>query len=71
MNIDTHWHVIVPTMTRELSGGSEPWRPSVRWQNGEQIVELASEVRPQLRLCLAGFCDELASSTLIVRPPCE
>lgn len=44
MNIDTHWHVIVPTMTRELSGGSEPWRPSVRWQNGEQIVEIGGRV---------------------------
>ena len=38
MNIDTHWHVIVPEITRE-TGSGEAWRPSVRWEEGRQLVE--------------------------------
>ncbi len=39
MIVDIHAHVIVPEITRE-SGGDEPWRPSVRWEDGAQVVEL-------------------------------
>jgi aminocarboxymuconate-semialdehyde decarboxylase len=37
--VDVHAHVIVPEITRDAGG--EPWRPSVRWEDGEQVVELA------------------------------
>jgi len=43
MNIDAHWHVIVPEMT-QASGGSESWRPRVSWENGIQLVELGGRV---------------------------
>ena len=51
MNIDAHWHVIVPEMTRPAAGG-EPWRPSVRWENGIQLVELGGRV---LRSAVSEF----------------
>ena len=38
MIVDVHAHVIVPEITREV-GGDEPWRPSVRWEDGAQVVE--------------------------------
>jgi aminocarboxymuconate-semialdehyde decarboxylase len=37
--VDVHAHVIVPEITRQ--GGDEPWRPSVRWEDGDQVVEHA------------------------------
>jgi aminocarboxymuconate-semialdehyde decarboxylase len=37
--VDVHAHVIVPEITREA--GDESWRPSVRWDDGEQVVERA------------------------------
>jgi aminocarboxymuconate-semialdehyde decarboxylase len=37
--VDVHTHVIVPQITREA--GDEAWRPGVRWEDGEQIVEHA------------------------------
>lgn len=43
MIVDVHAHVIVPEITRE-AGGDEPWRPSVRWEDGVQLVELAGQV---------------------------
>lgn len=54
MIVDVHAHVIVPEMTAE-AGGSEPWRPSVRWQDGVQVVQLGgrairSAVREFVRL---------------------
>ncbi|MFB3739007.1 MAG: amidohydrolase family protein [Candidatus Velamenicoccus archaeovorus] len=39
MIVDVHAHVIVPEITRE-HGGDEPWRPSVRRDDGAQLVEL-------------------------------
>src|SRR6266511_3217580 len=42
MIVDVHAHVIVPEITRE-AGGDEPWRPSVRWEDGTQIVELGGQ----------------------------
>jgi len=51
VTVDTHWHVIVPEMTREAvtgtgphGGGEQPWRPSVRWEGDTQIVELGGRV---------------------------
>ena len=38
MIVDVHAHAIVPEITREH--GDEPWRPSVRWEDGAQVVEL-------------------------------
>lgn len=43
MIVDVHAHVIVPQMTRE-AGGDDPWRPSVRWDDGAQIVELGGKI---------------------------
>jgi aminocarboxymuconate-semialdehyde decarboxylase len=37
--VDVHAHVIVQEITREAGGDS--WRPSVRWDDGEQVIELA------------------------------
>ncbi|HUX22420.1 MAG TPA: amidohydrolase family protein [Spirochaetia bacterium] len=45
MTLDAHWHVIVPEMTRE-AGGTEGWRPSVRWEDGSQLVELRGRTIP-------------------------
>jgi len=42
MIVDVHAHVIVPEITRE-AGGEEPWRPSVRWEDGTQLVELGGQ----------------------------
>jgi aminocarboxymuconate-semialdehyde decarboxylase len=41
--VDVHAHLIVPEITRE-AGGDEPWRPSVRWEDGAQVVELGGQV---------------------------
>lgn len=43
MIVDVHAHIIVPEITRE-AGGDEPWRPSVRWEDGVQLVELAGQM---------------------------
>lgn len=43
MIVDVHAHVVVPEVTRE-AGGDEPWRPSVRWEDGGQVVELGGKV---------------------------
>lgn len=49
MIVDVHAHVIVPEITRE-AGGTEPWRPSVRWDDGAQVVELGGrEIRSAVR----------------------
>lgn len=37
MVIDTHIHIIVPEITLEAAP-DETWRPSVTWENGEQVV---------------------------------
>src|SRR6266508_1597586 len=42
MIVDVHAHVIVPDITRE-AGGDEPWRPSVRWEDGAQVVEFGGQ----------------------------
>ncbi|HEX9122783.1 MAG TPA: amidohydrolase family protein [Actinomycetota bacterium] len=42
MIVDVHAHVIVPEITRE-AGGDEPWRPSVRREDGAQVVELGGK----------------------------
>ena len=42
MIVDVHAHVIVPEITKG-SGGDEPWRPSVRWEAGVQLVELGGK----------------------------
>jgi aminocarboxymuconate-semialdehyde decarboxylase len=47
--VDVHAHVIVPEITRE-AGCAEPWRPSVRWEDGAQVVELdGREIRSAVR----------------------
>ena len=43
MIVDVHRHIVVPEVTRE-AGGDEPWRPSVRWEDGDQVVELGGQV---------------------------
>lgn len=43
MIVDVHAHIVVPQVTRE-AGGAEPWRPSVRWEDGSQVVELGGHV---------------------------
>lgn len=53
MIVDVHVHVIVPEVTREA--GAEPWRPSVRWEDGVQVVEfggraIRSAVREFVRI---------------------
>ena len=37
MNVDVHCHAIPFAITRE-AGGDEPWRPSVRWEEGAQVI---------------------------------
>lgn len=49
MIVDVHAHVIAHEVTRE-AGGVERWRPSVRWKDGMQIVELdGREIRSAVR----------------------
>jgi aminocarboxymuconate-semialdehyde decarboxylase len=49
MRIDAHAHVVVPEVLRE-AGQGEAWRPSVRWEDGAQIVELGGrEIRSAVR----------------------
>lgn len=38
-----HAHIVVREVTRE-AGGEEAWRPSVRWEDGTQLVELGGQV---------------------------
>jgi aminocarboxymuconate-semialdehyde decarboxylase len=50
MVIDTHIHIIVPEITLEAAP-DEDWRPSVTWENGEQVViargrRMGSVLRP-------------------------
>jgi aminocarboxymuconate-semialdehyde decarboxylase len=40
--VDVHAHVIVPEMTAAVGAG-ESWRPSVRWEDGVQVVELGGQ----------------------------
>jgi aminocarboxymuconate-semialdehyde decarboxylase len=48
MIVDVHSHIIVPEITR--AGGEEPWRPSVSWEDGAQVVELAGrKIRSAVR----------------------
>jgi aminocarboxymuconate-semialdehyde decarboxylase len=42
MIVDVHAHVIVPEITRE-AGGDDAWRPSVRWEDGAQVVEFGGQ----------------------------
>jgi aminocarboxymuconate-semialdehyde decarboxylase len=42
MIVDVHAHVIVPEITRE-AGGDDVWRPSVRWEDGVQVVEFGGQ----------------------------
>jgi aminocarboxymuconate-semialdehyde decarboxylase len=47
--IDVHAHVIVPELLREAAPG-EAWRPSVRWEDGVQIVQIGDRsVRSAVR----------------------
>lgn len=49
MRIDAHAHVIVPEVLRDAAPG-EAWRPSVRWEDGAQVVELGGrEIRSAVR----------------------
>jgi aminocarboxymuconate-semialdehyde decarboxylase len=41
--VDVHRHIVVPEVTRE-AGGDEPWQPSVRWEDGAQVIELGGQV---------------------------
>ena len=43
MIVDVHRHIVVPEVTGE-AGGDEPWRPSVRWEDGDQVIELGGQV---------------------------
>ena len=43
MIVDVHAHIVVREVTRE-AGGDEAWRPSVRWEDGTQLVELEGQV---------------------------
>lgn len=52
MIVDVHAHVIVPEMT--AAAGGERWRPSVRWQDGVQIVELGGRA---IRSAVGEFVD--------------
>jgi aminocarboxymuconate-semialdehyde decarboxylase len=40
--IDTHAHIIVPEITREVAL-EETWRPRVVWEDGQQVVEFAGK----------------------------
>lgn len=49
MTIDVHAHAIVPEITRDAAP-AEGWRPSVRWENRDQIVEMGGkEIRSAVR----------------------
>jgi aminocarboxymuconate-semialdehyde decarboxylase len=49
MIVDVHAHVIVPEILRG-AGGEEEWRPSVRWENHAQVVELGGQsIRSAIR----------------------
>jgi aminocarboxymuconate-semialdehyde decarboxylase len=53
MIVDVHTHVIVPEITRD-GGGDEPWRPSVRWEDGAQLIEFGGQT---LRSATREFVD--------------
>jgi aminocarboxymuconate-semialdehyde decarboxylase len=53
MIVDVHAHVIVEELLRETAPGEE-WRPSVRREDGEQVVEL--DGRP-IRAAIGEFVD--------------
>jgi aminocarboxymuconate-semialdehyde decarboxylase len=42
MIIDTHAHIILPEITREVSP-EEDWRPRVVWEDGSQVIEFAGK----------------------------
>lgn len=49
MIVDAHAHIIVPEITRPTSP-QEDWRPSVRWDDGRQIIEFAGkQIRSAVR----------------------
>lgn len=49
MIIDAHAHIVVPEITRSTAP-KEEWRPSVRWEDGKQIIELANkQIRSAVR----------------------
>jgi len=54
VNVDVHCHAIVPEMLRGAAG-DEPWRPSVTWEDGAQVVayrgkRIRSAVREFVRI---------------------
>ncbi|MGZ5212675.1 MAG: amidohydrolase family protein [Actinomycetota bacterium] len=78
MIVDVHAHVIVPEITREA--GDEPWRPSVRWEDGEQVVEHAGRsirsavhefvrIEPMMQAALGSGVEALVLSPWVALLP--
>jgi aminocarboxymuconate-semialdehyde decarboxylase len=53
MVIDIHAHIIVPEILRDAAP-DETWRPSVSWQNGQQVIDFAGK---QIRSAIYEFVD--------------
>lgn len=52
MVIDTHAHIIVAEITRDVQP-DDHWRPQVRWQGAQQVIAFAeAEIRSALRECV-------------------
>lgn len=56
MIVDVHAHVIVPEVLRDAAP-AEDWRPRVRWDGGEQVVELGGR---EVRSAVEEFVDVAA-----------
>ncbi|HEV8564011.1 MAG TPA: amidohydrolase family protein [Actinomycetota bacterium] len=78
MIVDVHAHVIVPEITREA--GDESWRPDVRWEDGEQVVEHAGKsirsavhefvrIEPMMQQALGSGVDGLVLSPWVALLP--
>jgi aminocarboxymuconate-semialdehyde decarboxylase len=76
--VDVHAHVIVPEITREA--GDESWRPDVRWEDGEQVVEHAGKsirsavhefvrIEPMMQQALGSGVDGLVLSPWVALLP--
>lgn len=53
MVIDTHAHIIVPEITLDAAP-DETWRPSVTWENGQQLIHHGGKTR---RSALRPYAD--------------
>ncbi|MAS34018.1 MAG: hypothetical protein CL610_08420 [Anaerolineaceae bacterium] len=51
MVVDCHTHIIVPEILRSTAPGDD-WRPAVRWQNDQQIIDFAGK---QIRSAVRDF----------------